>query len=167
MIQSEFFVAEGFLLGPKSPWQKPNAKRLRVKPEWNPWGSILWLHYFQECRPCSPALSVVFPNKARHSRILISFGLKTVKGSRLSGHGHPGMPPEAELRETKCPFVLEKVKLVTLIYPGRRSHPGLALVPLSPVDVPGRADRTQESVCGAVGGKVGKLLISLWCMGFN
>lgn len=72
------------------------------------------------------------------------------------------MPPEAELRETKCPFVLEKVKLVTLIYLGRRSNPRLALVPLSPVDVPGRADRTQESVCGAViRGKVGKLLISL------
>lgn len=128
------------------------------------WMRPLGLHPFQECRPCSPALSAAIPNKAGHSRVLINFGLKTVKGSRLLGYGHPGMPPEAELRETKCSFVLEKVKLVTLIYPGRRSHPGLELVPPSPVDAPGRAYRTQESVCGAlVRGKVGKLLISLWC----
>lgn len=42
------------------------------------------------------------------------------------------MPPEAELRETKCPFVVEKVKLVTLIYPGRRRHRRLELVSLAP-----------------------------------
>lgn len=77
----------------------------------------LWLHPFQECCPCFPALSAAILNKACHSHILISLGLKTVDGSWLQGYGHPGMPPEAELGETKCSFVVEKVKLVTLIYP--------------------------------------------------
>lgn len=152
--------------GTKEPLTKTQTRMV----EGETWMNPLRLHPFQECWPCSMALSAAIPNKARHSHILISFGLKTVNGSRLSGYGHPGMPPEAELRETKCSFVVKKVKLVTLICPGRRGHRWLELVSPSPVDTPKprRTFLSHKSVWTFNRGKgCSELLISLWCMVLN
>lgn len=137
---------KGFSAGTKEPLTKTQTKmvegwNLNEAPGAPSFGSTLFKsvgHVRQLCQLSFPTRPAIHPSWwVLDSRQLRDRGVRA--------HGHPGMPPQrAELGETKCPFVLEKVELVTLIYPGRRSHPGLALVPLSPVDVPGRADRTQE-----------------------